>query len=378
MRRASLLGLVALAALAAITSRAAAQSPPLAVGTGVDTVARASHDVFARWRDYLHDHADTARANAYWTAEERARWPAPDLATSWVAPAGSAWPDRLAATVVDLGPDVPGDTTTYVVRTLFTRDAVPVALVRVYAVRDGARWALANALPRITRDWTRADVGQVTFVYPPSHRYDSAAARRAARFVDSAAAATGARPTRRVAVYFAPSPREMARVLGAELAVLTNTGRVYPENALVVAGSPTASEWNPHDLAHVVLGAVAGPTGRWWSEGAATWLGGRSGKDFARLVRELDADLARNPARTLDSLVAPHTWRDSVSATGAAVLVRLAFERGGLRALRTLADAPADTPVDVRRAAALVLGVRPDDVYDLWRSAVRRLATSSS
>ncbi|AHG89005.1 hypothetical protein J421_1468 [Gemmatirosa kalamazoonensis] len=375
MRRASHLALVALAAL---TGRAAAaQSLPLAVGAGVDTVARASHDVFARWRNYLRDHADTARANAYWTADERARWPAPDLATPWVAPAGSAWPDRLAATIVDLGPEVPGDTTTYVVRTLFTRDAVPVALVRVYAVRDGARWALANALPRLTRDWTRVDVGQVTFVHPSSHRYDSAAARRAARFVDSAAAATGARPTRHVEVYFAPSPREMARVLGAELAVLTNTGRVYPENALVVAGSPTASEWNPHDLAHVVLGAVAGPTGRWWSEGAATWLGGRSGKDFARLVRELDADLARNPARTLDSLVAPHAWRDSASATGAAVLVRLAFERGGLDAVRALVATPADSPADVRRAAAQVLGVRPDDVELLWRRAVRRLTSSA-
>jgi len=356
---------------ALLAARAAAAQPlALALGTGVDTTARANRDVFTLWRDYLRDRADSARAIAYWARDERSRWPTPDLAGAWVAPAG-AWPSGLAATVVDLGPDAPGDTSAYVVRTLFTRGALPVALVRVYAVRDGGRWALANALPRLTRDWARARAGRVDFVYPPTHRYDATAAARAARFVDSAVAAVGVRPTGRFELYFAPTPRDMARVLGADFAVLTNTGRVYPEDGVIVSGAPNASEWNPHDLAHLVIGPMAGPTGRWWSEGAATWVGGRNGKDFPRLLRELDADLARNPGRTLDSLVAPHVWRDSVSAAAAAVLVRLAFARGGLPAVRALVGTNADTPADVRRAAAEVLGVRPEEVEGVWRKGVR-------
>ena len=398
MRR-TLSPLVALVVAFPLPSPSArAQTLPIALGTGVDTTARANHEVFALWRDYLRDRADTARANAHWVRDERARWPVVDLTASWVAPPG-AWPRGLRATVVDLGPEAPGDTSTFVVRTLFARDTVPVALVRVYAVRvapDGGMphggmpngdmphggmpnggmpngWALANALPRLTRDWTHARIDRVEFIYPASHRYDEALAARAARFVDSAAAATGVRLADHVEFYFAPTPREMARVLGVDFGVLANTGRVYPEDALLVAGAPNATEWNPHDLAHVVLGGAVGATGRWWSEGAATWLGGRSGKDFPRLVRELDADLARNPGRTLDSLVAPHAWRDSVSAAGAAMLVRLAFERGGLRAVQSLVTAPADTPEEVRRAAAQVLGGRPDEVERVWRAAIRAM-----
>src|SRR5437763_4648005 len=107
-----------------LASQPSATTPTIVVGTGVDTTARLTHDVFALWCDYLRDRVDTARSNAYWLRDERARWPTVDLTASWIAPAG-AWPRGLTATVVDVGPDMPGDTSTFVVRTLFTRDALP-------------------------------------------------------------------------------------------------------------------------------------------------------------------------------------------------------------------------------------------------------------
>jgi len=53
----------------------------------------------------------------------------------------------------------PAMTDEYVVRTLFastdgpTNDVKPIALTRVYAIRENGRWVFANALPRLTRDW---------------------------------------------------------------------------------------------------------------------------------------------------------------------------------------------------------------------------------
>ncbi|MBV9879217.1 MAG: hypothetical protein JO180_01925 [Gemmatirosa sp.] len=357
---------------------------PLAVGAGVDTTGR-QHDPFVLWRDYLGDRPDSVRPNdapdAAWSRDERARWPIVDLTSTWLY-VGADWARGLSATLVELAPDTPGDTTAYVVRTLFSRVdggvVRPVALVRVYAVRDGGRWALANALPRLTRDWPRVRAGHVEFAYGPGRRADTALAAHAGRFIDSAAAALGIAPPA-AAYYLVASPREMARILGLEFALPPNTGRVYAEDGIVVAGSPGTTEWNTHDLAHVLLAPlVPSAAPRWWSEGAATWIGGRSGRDFPRLVRELAGDLAENPGRTLDSLVAPHAWRDSVSTTAAAVLVRLAFERGGAAAVRALATAPDASPTGVRRAAATALGVRPDQVEAVWRKAVARLAVRDS
>jgi hypothetical protein len=367
---------------ASVAGRAAAQ-PTMAVGAGVDTTARLNHELLELWRGYLRDRPDSARANRYWSAAEQTRWPTTDLTASWVYQ-GAGWDRGARATVVDIGADVPGDTSVFVVRTLFERpDSMtgvlrPVALVRVYAERAGGRWAFVNALPRLTRDWSRTRVGRIDFIYPAAHRYDAAAAERAARFVDSAAAALGIEPPANVGSYFAASPREVARVLGLDFGLSPNTGRVYAEDGIVVAGSLGASEWNSHDLAHVVLAPIAARSTRYWSEGVATWVGGRSGRDFPRLVRELDADLAHNVGRTLDSILVPHTWRDSISVASAAVLARLAFEHGGRSALERLVNSRDDSPDGIRRAAATALGVKPESLGDVWRKAVARYAKGAA
>jgi hypothetical protein len=97
-------------------------------------------------------------------------------------------------TVVHLGPAA-GLPQSYVIRTLVTavEDSSlavrPLALYRVYATRENDRWVLANALPRTTRDWRRVTIGNVTFVFPPTHVFDERRGRATAAFVDSLARA---------------------------------------------------------------------------------------------------------------------------------------------------------------------------------------------
>jgi hypothetical protein len=229
----------------------------------------------------------------------------------------------------------------------------------------------------LTRDWRRLRAGHVEFVYEPGRTPDSARAVRAAAFVDSAAAALGLPLPPTIGYYLTTAPREVARILGLDLGFSPNTGRVYAENALVLAGQRTVTEWNAHDLAHVVLAPIAATAPRYWNEGAATWVGGRGGRDFATLVRELDADLANNPGRTLDGVLAPHAWKDSFSVTAAAVLVGLTFERGGTPAVARLVASSDESPEGIRRAAAAALAVEPEALGTAWRRAVARMATAA-
>jgi hypothetical protein len=367
-------------AVSLLVGATAAGQLPVSVAPGVDTTAAAPRAILARWRDYLRDRPDSARPNGHWARDEQARWPSTDLTASWIYAPAVGRQRGLDATVVDLAPAAAGDTTTYVVRTLFMRrdsatgTARPAALARVYAVREDGRWVLANALPRLTRDWRRVRAGHVEFVYEPGRTPDSTRAARAAAFVDSAAGALGVTLPPTIGSYLTTAPREVARILGLDLGFSPNTGRVYAEDALVVAGQRTVTEWNTHDLAHVVLAPIAATATRYWSEGAATWVGGRGGRDFATLVRELDADLAHNPGRTLDSILAPHAWKDSISVPAAAVLVRMAFEHGGTRAVARLVASPDESPEGIRRAGAAALAVKPEALGTLWRRAVARLA----
>lgn len=90
------------------------------------------------------------------------------------------------AILLDIAPAKWGDTTSYAIRTLFLyRDStiakgLPYALCRVYATREGGNWVLANSLDQLTRDWRRTRYPPITFVYPMTHRFDAARARRSA------------------------------------------------------------------------------------------------------------------------------------------------------------------------------------------------------
>src|SRR6478609_1214247 len=112
-----------LPALLGIGATAAAQGPaiPVSVSPGVDTTAAAPREILARWRGYLAERPDSSRPNGYWARDEQARWPSTDLTASWIYAPAAGGVVGLEATVVDLAPAVAGDTTTYVVRTLFTR-----------------------------------------------------------------------------------------------------------------------------------------------------------------------------------------------------------------------------------------------------------------
>src|SRR5207245_11584852 len=157
-------------------------------GWGVDTWHSPEREIVRLWQGYLADRPDSSHPSAYWSAVEQAEFPEYDLLRGYVHQGYPAW------TVVQLAPS-PGMDSTYLIRTLVARayDSTsvvkPLALFRVYAVREQGRWMLANALPRLTKDWKRATIGPVTFVYPGSHRFDRSPAEGPARFVDSIAAA---------------------------------------------------------------------------------------------------------------------------------------------------------------------------------------------
>ena len=314
-------------------------APPVEVMPNVDTVGAPARAIFALWRAYLG-----ARPRAYarapqWSRAEQRRWPVYDLATP-SAYATDAEYARTRATVLAVEPARPGDTTAYVIRTLFTRAEpgsgapatgraareLPVALVRVDAVREDDRWALAGALPRLTADWRRTAVGAFTFVYPPEHRFDAGRARRAVRFVDSLAAAFGVPRPAGVTYYVARTPEEVFRLAGVDYTPPGATGRAVPADGLVFSGLPAWGEFYPHELTHLALEGPAAALGApaTLREGLAVWRGGMPALRAALSPR-------RTPAtRDVGRDVAPDVLDGAERALGLARAAIEAAWRGAL------------------------------------------------
>lgn len=348
----------------------------IALGFGVDTARSPNREIFALYQHYLIHRLDGIQPNPDWSPSEQRRWPVFDLLSGYVY---QGFPH---VTVVQLAPAV-GLDSTYLIRFLIssvddsTHDVRPLALYRVYAVRESGQWVLANALPRLTRDWQRETLGRVTFFYPPTHRFARSRAAATARFVDSLARAFDL-PVAETSYYFSDDLIETLRVLGLEFFPLgsdTVGGRSNSADHQVFVGSSATGETYRHELAHVVLQPLITryhPPGI-VMEGLMTWTGGSAGLSFSDLLPGFAGYLARHPEVTLDTVLMHPPAREGsldVGYDGAASLCAMMFEKGGNTAVLELLGA-GPSPAATLAGAARILNVPPAGLDSLWRGWIQ-------
>ena len=374
MKTAVVLGL---AISAAGASRAQTPQPAvrLAIGFGVDTALSPDHEIFELLRHYLAHRQDSIRPNPDWSPAEQRRWPVFDLV------AGYVYQGFTNYTVVHLAPAV-GLDSTWVTRILVsavddsTKAVRPLALYRVYTVREGGRWVLANALPRTTRTWHRERIDGVTFVYPPGRAFDRSRAAATAHFADSLARAFEL-PLAAIEYYFTDDLLDTFRALGLEffpLASDTVGGRANSADRQVYIGSSSAGERYRHEIAHVVLQPLIErnhPTGL-VMEGLMTWVGGSAGLEYRELLPGLAAYLSVHPDLTLRRVLTdPPSRQGSVDVgyDGFAVLCDMIHQAGGVPALREWLRA-AREPDQVLTAAARLIHVPVEQLDAVWRRQI--------
>lgn len=361
--------------VAGLTQSAAAQLPVdslrLEVGFGVEEDASPEREILALWKHYLTEPSDSIRSTL-WSAPERSAGEHYDLVRPYV------YQGFTRFTVVDLGPAA-GLPQTFVIRTLVsavedsTLDVRPLSLYRVYATLEDGRWVLANALPRNTRNWRRVTIGNVSFVYPPTHEFDHQRARASAAFVDSLAHAFGLSEPDPIMYYFTDDLAETLRALGLEFFPLGGDpvgGRSNVVQRHAYVGSSVNGEGYRHELAHIVLAPeVSDRTAPLVAEGLMTWTGGSAGLDYADLLPGLAQYLSNHPELTLKSLLENPPRRVGsldVGYGGLAVLCKMVFEGAGLPGLRAVLSAGTD-PSTIVSTAAQELSVSPTELDSIWR-----------
>jgi hypothetical protein len=240
--------------------------------------------------------------------------------------------------------------------------------VTVDAERESGRWVLANALPRLTRDWQRESVGTITYVVDPALQFDRRRAERGMSFADSVSQAFSVPRLAPLTYFVASSLDRVYEIIGLASGdkLGSGGGLAQPVNRLLFSGIPSVGEDYRHELAHLVLAPlVSERTTYFVSEAVPTWLGGTSGMTFRDAAFQLHRFLASRPAFTLDSLMAgsPHTIE---RYTAGAVLVDLVFRAGGTPAVRELLVAgPLES--DLKVTVSRLMSRSWTDVEAAWR-----------
>jgi len=348
-------------------------------GWGIDTSSTGSGnyttqgpvpEIYRAWRDYLRSDATRQSPTKFWSAAEQRKWSRYDVA------GGYAY-QGFPATVLSIQLAQPGVSDEYVVRTLFastdgpTNDVKPIALTRVYAIRENGHWVFANALPRLTRDWKRHLVGHVNYIVQPGHTFDEGKARNAVRFADSVAVAFGVQPITNLDYYVTDTPEEIHRILGLDFIVGGEQASYSdPGRQMILVGSSVFGENHRHELTHSALAPLTWTpnTTEIVNEGTATWFGGSLGKSFPQVMRDYAAFLGANPTITLDSVLTVKDHDLGTRPAGAA-LVEMTSQHGGIAALKALM-ASGRTTAQLRAGLEKALGMPWTEIGQAWRAHV--------
>lgn len=355
-------------------------------GWGIDTSSTGSSDyttqgsvpeIYGAWRNYLRSDATRQSPTKYWSAAEQRKWSRYDIA------GGYAY-QGFPATVLSIQLAQPGVSDEYVVRTLFsstdgpTNDVKPIALTRVYAIRENGHWVFGNALPRLTRDWKRHLVGHVTYIVQPGHAFDERKARNAVRFADSVAVAFGVQSITNLDYYVTDTPEEIHRILGLDFIVGGEQASYSdPGRQMILVGSSVFGENHRHELTHSALAPLTWTpnTAEIVNEGTATWFGGSLGKSFPEVMRDYAAFLNAHPTITLDSVLTVKDHDLGTRPAGAA-LIEMTYQHGGIAALKALM-ASGRTTAQVRAGLEKALDMPWTEIGQAWRAHVLGYASIS-
>jgi hypothetical protein len=353
------------------------RGPRVEVTYMVDTVSAEHKEVLDLWRSYLASRPQDFSATPRWSKAEQERWKIFDLAGGF-AYSADAEVAQTRATVFQVAPARAGDSTEYVIRTLFTRPdnfqtERRTFIHRVYAMRENGRWVLSNALSRTTADWKQTTIERITYVHPPEHVVDTVRAHMAMRFVDSIATVFDAPKPPAITYYLARGPEEVFRLVGIDFYLPGSRAFAMVANYQIFSGVPKIGEFYAHELTHMVLGWVLPSLGapQVLDEAMAIWLGGAREMTWPEVKRELATELQRDSTWTLERMLQDRPATAIYRLSAAASLLELAHARGGLPALKAALNPPRSRRgPDLIDGTAAALNVRRSELEALWRQSV--------
>jgi hypothetical protein len=379
---------VVIAATAFVTlSRVEAQVPAKAIGIGfgVDTTIADVHSIVALTSAYLAKPDSSARARGLWSMGTKLDAGFGDIALTAY--------QGFNATIVAVTPAFPGDSV-YAVKILHATSSTsgkPVsalALQRLFAVRAPGSpfgWQLANALPRVTRDWQKRNVGRITFWYAPGQKESPSKATETARFVDSVAKLFAVTPPAHIDAYVTASTDEAWRAVGLDFFPDGSGpdtgfgGRSIPPAGIVLIGDPRVGEDYLHEFVHVVLSPTLHPGNALFNEGVAVWLGGHDGHPALQMYPLLRKYQSDHPTVTIAQLLHGGAPGGSAASdamyTTDALIVQAIFHRSGIPGLLKFAKVVGSSDSVLARLPEFVGLTATESIDGWWRAETERVAS---
>ena len=352
----------------------------LYLAPAIDTSNAEVSRVIHLWENYLNSNPDSLYDNPYWLASEKVRYKMFDFLNSvYFSPSLYYLTAHYRPTVMSIFQPDSG----FVIRTLFASQADsgyarPFCITRIMATKENGEFRLCNILPFNTKSWQRETVGSITFIFPPSHRFNQELARQMNHFVDSLTTIWDIKPFP-TEFYLADDLGEIMSMRGFDFYIGESYNRgvgglTDVANRIVFGAGQ--NEWYPHEFVHVYINPLFPNAHHYFLEGYAALLGGSKGHDLSWHMKRMQHYLEQHRDLDLNNLLA--FWHFDASTDPQYVFgglfCRLALEKGGLPTLKQLFSI-GDKDSDFYRAIETVFGVQQQKLNQFIRTKLAEYVT---
>lgn len=338
----------------------------------VDTTNPEIKAVIKLWTNYLNAAPDSKYNNPYWNNTEKMTYADFDLSRKFIyqVPSGQLL-HYYKPTVLS----VEKEGSYYSIKTIFLADntvspesnANPWSITKLYAVKEKNEWKLTNALPVITKKWRRKKVGEITFIYPPSHQFNLQSAKRSNDFCKYLQIKFNLPAVKPFDFYITGNADDMGKLLNFDFYFAGyTTGAAMRNNNILVSG--LGSEYYPHELVHMML-----PDAERHSmieEGFASWQGGSYGRTFKENILLLAGLINNNDPVTFDDVLKKTGgWQIGAYYTTGAILCQAAFETGGSASVQSLLNIPNEDS-QLIETVCKIFKIKKEDIDAFWKTKV--------
>lgn len=237
--------------------------------------------------------------------------------------------------------------------------------------KDGYLY-LTNMVLINSKEWINREIGNITYIYPPSHSFSEEKAVQMGDFNQRMAVLFETEPMK-FRYFVTDSYVDLCRLWGFDYAydmfnMDTSGGSSAVRSKIIYAGNGT--EYYPHELVHLYifgwLGAEHSKAHDWFEEGFATYLGGSRGKSLEWQLGVLKTYLNSEPKPDLSKMFELKMKigvSTNLNYVIGGLICKLAYEKGGMPAIKELLTA-GTTEDDFYRGVEKVLGVPKEGFGD--------------
>lgn len=347
---------------------------PITIHARVDTSDQEVKQIADLWINYLNSTPDSLYNNPYWNQEEKIKYTNFDFSSPYLYQFPS-YPLLSYYQPTILSIEKEGEH--YGIRTIFSANNLPAeyqssnpwCITKIYAVKENHEWKLKNSLSIITQNWSKKTIGKITFIYPPTHRFNKQLAKKANLFCNTITREFNFPDWKPFDFYITDSGDELGKLLNFDFFFAGyTTGIGMKENRILLSGM--GSEFYPHEFIHLIIsqnerhGMI--------EEGFATWKGGTMQKSFEENARILAKEIEINPSISFwDVLTKKWGWQYAAYYTTGAILCNAAYNKGGIPMVHQLLATPNDDE-KLGQVICSIFDINKEFIDEFWRKELAK------